>query len=180
MSDPVNSPLLSPLAEASAAAERHSARVWVGIVCALLGACVVTQISFLYIAGSDPSVVAEPDYYAKAVHWEDRQRQERINSELGWEGEVELGQEQSGTRRVRLRLATSTGAPVDCRLVRAELFHKAQAGRAFRGTLARTAIPGVYEASLPLRRAGLWELRLEAWQGEARFTLRRDLVAPDS
>tara|TARA_R110002072_G_scaffold131222_3_gene270644 strand:- start:854 stop:1276 length:423 start_codon:yes stop_codon:yes gene_type:complete len=140
----------------------------------------VTQVSFLYIASSDPSSVAEPDYYAKAVHWEDRQRQERINTELGWQGEVELGEEESGTRRVRLRLATSTGAPVDCRLVRAELFHKARAGRAFRGTLARTATPGVYEASLPLRRAGLWELRLEAWQGEARFTLRRDLVTPES
>jgi len=140
----------------------------------------LTQFSFLYIASSDPSAVAEPDYYAKALNWEDRQRQEQVNTELGWQGEVELGQEQSGTRRVRLRLATAEGAPVDCRLVRAELFHKARAGRAFRGTLARTSTPGVYEASLPLRRAGLWEMRLEAWQGEARFTLRRDLVAPDS
>jgi len=166
--------------EAAAARESRSAKIWVGVVCGLLGGCLVTQFSFFYIASSDPSAVAEPDYYAKALKWEDRQRQERVNTELGWQGEVELGQVESGTRRVRLRLATAQGEPVDCRLVRAELFHKARAGRAFRGTLARTTTPGVYEASLPLRRSGLWELRLEAWQDEARFTLRRDLVAPDS
>lgn len=164
-----------------AAREGRSAKLWGGVVCGLLGACLVSQFSFLYIASSDPSAVAEPDYYAKALRWEDRQRQARINAELGWQSEVELGAaERNGTRRVRLRLQTAAGQPVECRLVRAELFHKARAGRAFRATLARTETPGLYEASLPLRRDGLWELRLEAWQDEARFTLRRDLIAPSS
>ena len=81
-------------------------------MCGLLGACLLTQFSFVYIASSDPSAVAEPDYYAKALRWEDRQRQERINTELGWQGDVELGpQEQNGVRRVRLRLETASGGP---------------------------------------------------------------------
>lgn len=177
----MSKPLTDSRSTETAAREGRSAKLWGGVVCGLLGACLLTQFSFVYIASSDPSAVAEPDYYAKALRWEDRQRQERINTELGWQGDVELGpQEQNGVRRVRLRLETASGAPVDCRLVRAELFHKARAGKAYRGTLARTETPGVYETSLPLRRAGLWEMRLEAWQGEARFTLRRDLIAPDS
>jgi nitrogen fixation protein FixH len=175
----MNSSVQTP-PETTPAQEGRAAKIWGGMVCGLLGACLVSQFSFLYIASSDPSVVAEPDYYAKAINWEDRQRQERINAELGWRGDVELGPAESGTRRVRLRLETAEGTPVDCRLVRVELFHKARAARAFRGTLARTETPGVYEASLPLRRSGLWELRLEAWQGEARWTLRRDLNTPES
>jgi hypothetical protein len=92
-SQPVGEAAPSPAASSSLdakQAERRARRNWVGVILGLLGFCLVTQFSFLYIAGHDPSSVAEPDYYAKAVAWEDHQRQESVNRGLGWVATLEL------------------------------------------------------------------------------------------
>ena len=159
--------------------ERRARHLRTGIVLGLLGFCLVTQLSFLYIASSDPSSVAEPDYYAKAIAWEDRQRQEARNRELGWVADAQLSELRNGARVLQIGLRDAKGAPLaDCRQVRVKVFHKARAGRAFSATLRSSATPGKYEATLPLRRAGVWEVRLEAWHSGSQFTLRRDVIAP--
>lgn len=197
MSAPMSSPLSDPSAadadlhvskvdpQAAEAdpqrAETRARRRVVGGVLSLLGGCLILQFSFFYIASSDPSAVAEPDYYAKAVHWEDQQRQAAKNAELGWQSELDLGALEDGRRLLSLRVSDRDGAPIEgCQVISGRIFHKARAGQSYVAQLRPGAASGTYEAQLPLRRAGVWEARLEVRRGGEVFTLKRDVVAPGS
>lgn len=174
-------PVGGSTAQLASEVERRARRKVVGGVLSLLGGCVALQLSFLFIASSDPSAVAEPNYYAQAVGWEDHQRQEALNQALGWESELSLGSLLQGRRTLTLQLRDRAGAPLSsAQGVSARVFHKARAGQSYRGQLRPGAAPGTYEAELPLTRPGVWEVRLEVRRGGELYTLRRDVLAPGS
>ncbi|HET9951473.1 MAG TPA: FixH family protein [Candidatus Eisenbacteria bacterium] len=146
---------------------------------AVVGALVVTvgaNIAILVLANDSDKAVVEPNYYEKAVAWDSTMAQGRRNESLGWSIGATLAPSAVGAR-LHANLADREGAPLPGALIRVEAIHNADAARRIEGTL-RDAGGGAYEADLPLRHAGLWELRFTVERDGALFTLdlRRDLA----
>ncbi len=163
--------------EAAERSERRARFVWVGIILGLLGLAVGTQTVLLTLALGDPSMVAEPDYYQKALAWEETQQQRATNAALGWSVEVDSRSVDLTRRELRVVPRDAGGEVLEGAEVSVEAFHKARRAQPVQATLqARDG--GAYSAVLPLRRPGLWELRLVVRRGERTFTatVERDLA----
>lgn len=151
-------------------APRRTAGLWPWVVPALL----VGQVGFssvtVYLAVSDPSFAAEPDYYRKALDWDAAAVQRQAQSELGWRLDVDLASIESPLqeRQIRVRLLDRDGRPIEGATVSAEAFHHARAAERFRLTFDADG-EGGYVAPLAVRRTGLWELRLRTEAGGHTF-----------
>jgi hypothetical protein len=154
--------------------------VWIGIVVALLAMSVTGHAVLLFSAIYDPSFAIEPDYERKAANWDEIQRLKRQSAELGWT--VSLGTtpgRQRGDVDLRLQLVDRLGDPITDATVELDAFHNARAGRILRGHPVHQA-DGVYEETLPARRSGVWEFRLNITRGEEVYvgTIRKSVVVP--
>jgi nitrogen fixation protein FixH len=145
---------------------------------AVIGALVVTVAAnvVLLMAANDPRhAVVEPGYYRKAIAWDSTMAQEGRNEALGWTVAANL-ESTPGGAVLRARLADRAALPLSGARVTVEGIHNLDSGTRVRGELRETSA-GRYEATLPLRRRGLWELRFTVNRLGERFTadLRQDL-----
>lgn len=155
-----------------------SGRCWPVLILALLVGGAGANIALMVIATRDASFAVEPDYYEKAVHWDDVMRQETRNAALGWSVAVRFDPAPTrGQVRVAARISDRDGAPVERATVQVTAFHSARASRVFTSTLAPES-NGSYSAPLPLDRPGIWELRLRVQQGDRVFTRVLDQELP--
>ena len=151
---------------------------WPWFIAALLCFTVGFQAWLVIAATHDPSMSIEPDYYRKAVAWDQRMAQDSVNESLRWTPRLALGALAREGAQVTLRLDDSTGAPVRGARVRVEAINNLDGARRIEGALvART--DGSYAGLLPLDRSGLWELRFDARRGHEHFTasLRAEAAA---
>lgn len=152
--------------------------LWPIGLAALLVVSAGVNVVFMIIANRDPSFAVEPDYYRKALAWDETMAQEARNRALGWALDVRAEPaSQRGRLRLVIRLADSAGSALDGAAVTVEALHGARAADVLTGTLA-PAGPGLYAAEMPLRRAGLWELRFRAARGDDVFTRRLSTDLP--
>jgi len=144
--------------------------IWPAIVVGLLVLGVGANVLLMLYATGDPSFAVEPDYYAKALAWDDHMAQERRNADLGWTIALDLasGPASTGLVGVAATVTDRQGALIEDATVSIEAFSYA------RGNEKVTA---VLPADLPLPRKGLWEFRCTARRGEDVFTavLREDV-----
>jgi nitrogen fixation protein FixH len=157
---------------------RGSGRYWPVLIVALLVGGAGANIALMVIATRDASFAVEPDYYDKAVHWDDVMRQESRNAALGWSVAVHFDAASvPGQVRVAARVSDRDGAPVEGATVHVTAFHSARASRILTATLAPES-NGSYSAPLPLNRPGVWELRLRVEQGDRVFSQVLDQELP--
>ncbi|MEN8162944.1 MAG: FixH family protein [Acidobacteriota bacterium] len=144
---------------------------WPLFIIGLLVLQVGLGVFFFLKATSDPSFAVEEDYYQKAVNWEDKQAQDRKNTELGWTLEHSIGtiNDDQSTRTLTAELIGRDSNTITGATVRVETFHNVRAGEILRAELQETG-PGHYEVRLPMLRPGLWEIRFTAELGSERFT----------
>lgn len=140
---------------------------WPLLIGALLTLGVAVNVVLMVAATGDPSFSVEPDYYGKAVRWDDRMAQERRNADLGWRVEIEAIPAGDGCT-VAVAIVDRAGDPVEGADVTVEAFHNARASSVLKATLSATGTG--YTAPLPMRKAGLWEFRICARRGEETFT----------
>lgn len=148
---------------------------WPLLIAALLALGVGVNLALMVAATGDPSFSVEPDYYTKAVRWDDRMAQEARNAGLGWRVEVDAVPEAEGCR-VAVSIVDRAGVAVADADVSLEAFHNARASTVLTAALVPTGAG--YAALLPMRRAGLWEFRIAARRGPTTFTavLTRDVA----
>lgn len=151
---------------------------WPWFIAALLFFTAGFQGWLIFAATHDPSMAIEPDYYRKAVAWDQRMAQDSVSESLRWETRLALGAIDRDGARVTLRLGDSTGAPVRGARVRVVAIHNLEGSHHIEGGLEAQG-DGSYAARLPLDRAGLWEVRVDAIRGREHFTasLRADATA---
>jgi nitrogen fixation protein FixH len=145
---------------------------------ALLVASAGANIALLVITSRDASFAVEPNYYAKALAWDESMAQQARNEALGWS--LGLRVDPMGVRRlmtVTVRLADRSGAPIEGAQVAVEAFHNARASRILSAALEPRGQG--YAAVMPLERPGLWEFRLRVTRGPEAFvaTVTRDVAA---
>lgn len=153
------------------------ARLWPAALVAVLAITVLANVVIFRLANDPVGLSVEPDAYARAVAWDSTAAERDASGALGWSAVARLDAVPGGARVV-VELRDRAGAPVRGARVRVEAIHNDLARR-FEGALpaAASGPDGAYAAVLPLPHAGLWELRLHAAQGDARFvtSLRAEL-----
>jgi nitrogen fixation protein FixH len=152
---------------------------WPVIVVALLVGGAGANIGFMIVANRDASFAVEPDYYRKALEWDQVMAQEARNAELGWTVSARLGRTGAGAARIVAAVRDRAGAALGGATVTVEAFPSARAREIASLTLEPTTDAGVYAAALPSGRPGLWELRLRVSRSGEVFTrtLSQDLAA---
>lgn len=139
--------------------------LWPVALTGVLAVTIGANVWMLYVANAQDAAVVEPDYYRKAVHWDEALAQERLNAELGWSIAAQLGQVGAdGAAALEVRITDDRGGPVAGARVRVTAIHN-RAGKYRPEALLDEVAPGFYRATLPLGRRGLWELRFEAERG---------------
>jgi nitrogen fixation protein FixH len=143
---------------------------WPLLIVALLVGGAGANLGLMLAATGDASFAVEPDYYQKALHWDETMAQEARNAALGWTIAVVFERAaQPGAVKLTARVDDRTGHAIEGAHVAVEAFHSARARRVLRATLTAAAA-GRYSATLPLDRPGLWELRLRVERGDQVFT----------
>ena len=151
---------------------------WPMGLAALLAASAGANIALVVITSRDTSFAVEPNYYAKALAWDDTMARQARSDALGWSLGLRVDPADARGRMVAtVGLADRAGAPIEGARVAVEAFHNARASR----ILSAALIPDGqgYAAVMPLDRAGLWEFRLRVTRGPEVFvtTLTRDVPA---
>jgi nitrogen fixation protein FixH len=154
---------------ASAARNPGRGRLWAWAPALLLGGLLGTQMIVLRNVLDDPSVALEPDYYRKAVAWDEQRAQERRSTALGWHAAITVEPAQHpGATRLRVQLTDAAGGALSGATLTAQAFANARAGSVLSLRWTESA-PGHYETELVPARPGLWELRLQATRGSDTF-----------
>jgi nitrogen fixation protein FixH len=136
----------------------------------ILALTVGVNIWVAVVAGDDPSVTVEPDYYKKALDWDSTMAQDRRNVALGWHVDPTLSPfTPDGGALLRVRLVDATGVPISLASVRVAALYNARAADIYQATL-RADTTGGYIASLPVHHRGQWELRFDVVRGADHFT----------
>ncbi len=135
---------------------------WPGMVVALISISLCFAGVTAFVALTDPSFAVEPDYYDKALRWDEQCEQAVRNSELGWRVEIEVSRSPDplGRREARLTALNADGRPLEGATASVEMFHHARSSQRLSATLAEST-PGVFVGSLPIERQGVWEVRFE-------------------
>jgi len=150
---------------------------WPIAISLVLAITVGANLLLLRIATEPNAYATEPDYYRKAVAWDSTAAAERASTATGWTCDAAFAP-HGKTLELTIRLADASGAPVDGAALHVTAIHNlAAATPSELAGVARGA--GTYTATLPVARAGLWELRVAASRGKERFAadLRREAPA---
>jgi nitrogen fixation protein FixH len=144
----------------NASLPRSSGSLWYLMPIVLLGGLLTLLGVLLAIATSDDGFAVEPDYYRKATRWDETMRERHASEVLGWQSRVTLTRELDGTR-IEVALSDAAGEPLFGAQVSLEAFANARASQVHRVALGETDA-GRYVGSVPSRRGGLWEVRVDA------------------
>lgn len=144
---------------------------WPAVIAGALALHVVGTMVMVVIATSDASYAVEPDYYAKALAWDERRAQEQRNAELGWDLQFSLDPAAPGADpTVRATLTGAAGEPIADARVAVEVFSNVRRDDILTGVLR--PVPDGYRATLPMRGNGRWEFRFTATRDQDVFTHR--------
>lgn len=163
----------------SGAPVKSSGRFWPWFVVGLLGINVCVVLVTVYLATHDRGFAVVPDYYQKAIHWDDEVARRNAQERLGWTAAVHPGVELDGRRCVEIDLSDREGRPLAGARVGLTMFHNAAPGEAVEASLKELS-PGRYAAPAALARDGLWTFRVRAAKGtdEALYSLEERVIVP--
>lgn len=103
----------------------------------------------------------EPEYYQKAMHWDQAVAAQQASDKLGWR--IVFREPPAVGNPVRVRVVDKSGNEVDGATIVLEAFHHATASQRFDVTLSSGSAAGESGEFAP-DRPGLWEFR---WKVEA-------------
>jgi len=143
---------------------------WIAFVIALLAGNAVAMGVLLAESG-DPSARVMPDYYRRAVAWDQSMADSQASADLGWAASARLvGGE------LEVTIAGADGAPVDRAAVTATVRHRSVATGA---TVTLQGGAGRYTARIAAAQPGLYVVDLVATRGAERFvsslTIHREI-----
>lgn len=153
---------------------------WALFPVGLLGILVSVQAVLFSLSRNDPSFAVEPEYYQKAVRWDEQVEQRAANTRLGWKAAVVFGTPErklDAPALLQVTLLDADGRPLTDASVSATAFANARASDV-RTLQLRPTEAGVYTGPVPVRFAGEWEVRLTAIRDGNTFTHTSRVTVP--
>lgn len=143
---------------------------WPIAIVSLLGMNMSIVAITTYFATNSKTSTVVPDYYTKAVHWDDTAKQVATNRTLGWIVAINVQPRSSGlSGQLVVRLTDASGTSIRAAIVHAEAFHESDSTKRLSGVLSMTS-DGVYAGSFPIERAGRWRVHVVVDAVGMRFT----------
>ena len=148
--------------------------LWPGLIFVFIGANVTVVLITVVAANYSSGAAAEPDYYRKAVNWDQTSAERVASDNLGWTAEL-----AGSTRGAVLTLKSHDGRPLDGAAIEIEHFAVLDSGH--RATTTCTAQgEGRYAIPGPLP-SGTTEFRIRATRGDDLFvSIQRTSIAPEA
>ncbi len=145
---------------------------WPVGVAAVLAIVVIADVTVAIVAARDEAFAVEPDFYQKALHFDDEMALRAESARLAWQliPTLQLGR-PGAPGAVSVILRDSAGLALTGARVQLLAMHNARASQPVTATLADRG-DGRYDASLDARRPGEWELRFVVTRGADRFAVR--------
>lgn len=140
---------------------------WPGMVFAILGMSVIANVVLIVHATSDGGPQIVPDYYTKAVHWDEARGEEAKVADLGWDATVRIEPSVAGQGYIQLKFEKD-GVGVEGLEVGVTLRDPAKIAPLYVGPAAPAA-PGQYVTKTPLSRLGVFDVEVLATRGAERF-----------
>lgn len=143
-------------------ARKQSMR-WPLIVTGLLFCHVVLMLSVAAIAVRDPSFSVLPNYYQKALNWDQSQAAKRESAKLGWTIRIEPATtiDPLGQRSVKFILRDGDDCAISDAKLNLTYYHHSRASDTKSVALIESA-PGEFVAKLPMRMSGFYQFELSA------------------
>jgi FixH len=167
------------MSKASDLPARRLSVPWAFVPAALLLTSAVGVGGMAIVAIRDPNFATEPDYYQKAILWDQTQAQAAENQRLSYRLLLppSLKFDKHGRVTLELELRERLGQPISGARITADAFANAYSGDIVRLAFSERT-PGVYQAVLSVHQRGVWVFRISALAGTEHFTadLRADLV----
>ena len=150
------------------------------VVLGLLGGHMVFIMTAITLATGDSSFAVVPDYYQKAVDYDERKALLAESEQLGWRVELTAAEQIDaiGEREVLVMLRDRDDQPVTDAAVQVFGYHYARAGEpvAFESV---EVLPGQYVGKARVGREGFWQFEIDVNRGEQRFfTSFKQFVLP--
>jgi len=144
----------------------------------VLAVTMAANITLAIVASRDEAFAVEPDYYRKAVHFDDEMALRAASIRLGWNVQPTLRLAHPGTPgALGVRVTDASGKPLTGATVKVLAMHNARASHLLQATLSEVG-EGRYATSLDARRPGAWELRFTVTRSNEVFatTVRLDAL----
>ncbi|HEY4243240.1 MAG TPA: FixH family protein [Kofleriaceae bacterium] len=140
------------------------ARKWIVAITGLLGANVLASVALAMTAAHGSSQVI-PDYYERAVHYDDAIDQAATDRRLGWH--VDTAVTPAG---LVVHVRDAAGAPLAGATIDVTGYQRAHASTPFHLT------PGAGPVALPVH--GVCDIALVVTRGTDRFAVQRTIEVP--
>ncbi|MFN3168598.1 MAG: FixH family protein [Phycisphaeraceae bacterium] len=140
------------------------------VVLGLLGGHMVFILIAITLATGDRSFAVVPDYYNKAVDYDQRKAELAASEGLGWQVEFQPGVDvdAKGDRELVVVVRDRDGRAVTDAEVRVSCYHYARASEPVLMELTEW-LPGQYAGAGRLSREGFWQFEVIATRGDQRF-----------
>lgn len=144
------------------------------VVLGLLGGHMIFIFTAITLGTGDPSFAVVPDYYEKAVDYDDRKALLVQSAALGWSVQLQPSQRADtiGQRELVVQVLDREGEPVHGLTVRVDAYHMARAGDPV-GFDCVEVLPGQYMGQSRMNREGFWQFAIEASSEHHRFIADR-------
>ncbi|MBI1190514.1 MAG: hypothetical protein GC200_07540 [Tepidisphaera sp.] len=150
---------------------------WPLAIVGLLGMNMAIVGVTVYFATTSKTSAVVPDYYTKAVHWEDTQRQQATNRALGWKAAWRARAGEKGAPGdLEMTLVDGAGKAIRAAKVEFEVFHESDDTARVNGVMPEREA-GVYGAVVPLHRSGRWRVHAVVDSLGTRFTCEETVEA---
>ena len=141
-------------------ANRRAAWCWGSFVVGLLTLQVTGGVIAIVLAGSDQSVAVVPDYYQKALKWDEEVAIRAASDRLGWVAQMNQTDGEQGLAGLEVRLRNESGQLVKFDTGTLEIYRHVRAG-----DVRRVALPAASEGAIQLDNcfdaSGLWQISLD-------------------
>lgn len=153
---------------------------WPAIVICLLAGQLVASGVTIYLATNSPTMAVEPNYYEKALKWDEYKAARLKGHELGWKASIVVAEtpDEIGNRLVTCALHDRDGQPIPGATIAAAAHQLSVGGEPLE--LRFAPMPdGSYATAFRPQRTGHWEFALKIERGDEKFydTLRVDIAA---
>jgi len=140
------------------------------VVLGLLGGHMIFIFTAITLGTGDPSFAVVPDYYEKAVDYDERKALLAQSARLGWSVRLLPGHEADavGLRELVVQVRDAEGEPLSGLNVRIYAYHQARASDPIAFECLEL-LPGQYVGQAKMSREGFWQFAIEASSGEQRF-----------
>lgn len=161
--------------------ERKARLIWATVIIGLLATQICMSLFAVFMATHTESLSIVPDYYNKAMDWDDEQNILKASEKLNWQTDIQAGPEIDiyGNRVLSIRVSDEDGKAIELDSISIDLFHHAHAGNIFQPELEKVT-DGFYQTKVKLPYYGLWEIRVEADRGKNQYVNSFEIQIPES